>query len=174
MAESLDDGMDWLVHEGTVDPKRVSMYGASYGGYAALWGATRNPERYRCGVSLAGVTDLRRILEYDRNFMMPRSRIAWRGMLEGEERFDLQQVSPLQQVEKLKVPVLVVHGARDVRVPLDQYEPYVEALKSAGKTYESHLYPNEGHGVHDPRNREDWLEKLGAFLEKCNSPATVN
>ena len=174
MQDDLDDGMDWLVHEGTVDPKRVSIYGASYGGYAALWGATRNPERYRCGVSLAGVTDLRRILKYDHNFMMPRSRTAWRGQLEGEERFDLGQVSPLQQVEKLKVPVLVVHGARDVRVPLDQYELYIEALKGAGKTYESHLYPNEGHGVHDPRNRQDWLEKLGAFFEKCNPPTTVN
>ena len=72
------------------------------------------------------------------------------------------------------MPVLVVHGARDGRVPLDQYELYIEALKSAGKTYESHLYPNEGHGVDDPRNRQHWLEKLGAFFEKCNPPATVN
>jgi dienelactone hydrolase len=174
MQDDLDDGMDWLVREGTVDPKRVSIYGGSYGGYAALWGATRNPERYRCGASLAGVTDLQRILEYDRDFMMPRSLTAWRGKLEGEERFDLRQVSPLQQVEKLKVPVLVVHGARDVRVPLEQYELYIEALKNGGKTYVSHLFPNEGHGLHDARNRQDWLEKLGAFFEGCNPPAAVN
>jgi dipeptidyl aminopeptidase/acylaminoacyl peptidase len=173
MQDDLDDGVDWLVREGTVDAKRVAIYGGSYGGYAALWGATRSPQRYRCGASLAGVTDLQRILDYDRDYMMPRSRVAWREKLEGEERFDLRAVSPLQQVAQLKVPVLVVHGARDVRVPLDQFELYIEALKKSGKTYVSHLYPDEGHGVHDPANRGDWLEKLGMFFGQCNPADTA-
>jgi dipeptidyl aminopeptidase/acylaminoacyl peptidase len=58
MQDDIDDGMDWLVKQGIADAKRVCLVGISYGGYAALWGATRNPERYRCAVSLAGVSDI--------------------------------------------------------------------------------------------------------------------
>jgi dipeptidyl aminopeptidase/acylaminoacyl peptidase len=72
MQDDLDDGMDWLVERGIVDPARVCIVGASYGGYAALWGVTRNPERYRCAASFAGVTDFDRQLRYANDFFKHR------------------------------------------------------------------------------------------------------
>jgi len=68
MQDDLDDGMDWLAKQGTIDPKRVCIVGSSYGGHAAMWGAIRNPERYRCAARFAGVSDLKRQIKYANGF----------------------------------------------------------------------------------------------------------
>ena len=68
MQDDLDDGMDWLAKQGTIDPKRVCIVGSSYGGHAAMWGAIRNPERYRCAARFAGVSDLKRRIKYANGF----------------------------------------------------------------------------------------------------------
>jgi dipeptidyl aminopeptidase/acylaminoacyl peptidase len=169
MQDDLDDGMDWLVKSGTVDPQRVCMVGASYGGYAALWGATRNPERYRCAASLAGVTDLRQQLNYsDDFFMTSKNRRQWRERVQGPKGFDLESVSPLQQTSKLKVPILITHGTQDRTVPFKQAKSYVDKLAKEKKTFEFYEYKNEGHGLRSAANRADWFERLEEFLEKHN------
>jgi len=169
MQDDLDDGMDWLAKQGTIDPKRVCIVGASYGGYAALWGATRNPERYRCAASFAGVSDLGRQLKYDVSYTISkRYRKNWRDTVRGAPKFDLAQISPLQQIDQLKVPVLVVHGEDDKTVPYKQSSLYGAALKKAGKVHVFHSYAEEGHGFDDPANFEDWLDRLEAFLDTHN------
>ena len=70
MQDDLDDGVKWLVQQGKVDPKRVCIMGASYGGYAAMWAAARNPEIYRCAISFAGISDLAAMIRYDRRVVL--------------------------------------------------------------------------------------------------------
>ena len=171
MQDDLDDAMDWAVTQGIVDARRVCLVGASYGGYAALWGATRNPERYRCAASFAGVTNMTQQLRYSaRNFGIPQLTRDWRAKIRGPKGFDLDSVSPLAQVARLKVPVLVAHGEEDLTVPFDQAKSYADALKQAGAAFEYHAYPKEGNGFADPKNAADWLERLDAFLARHNPP----
>lgn len=168
MQDDLDDGMDWLVKNGTVDANRVCVVGASYGGYAALWAVTRNPERYRCAASFAGVTDWNRILKYDARFFTSSGLRKWRNTIRGDEGFDLDTVSPVAQASRLTRPVLIAQGQEDTIVPPKQAKIYIDALKSAGKPYEYVSYETEGHGFDDPNNLADWLKRLEEFLAKHN------
>ncbi|MDB5696670.1 MAG: family peptidase [Sphingomonas bacterium] len=169
MQDDLDDGMDWAVAQGLADPKRVCLVGASYGGYAALWGATRNPERYRCAVSFAGVSDLKAQLDYSADFFLSKkSRRKFGNKVQGDKGFDLASVSPLMQVARLKVPVLVVHGDQDSTVPPKQTTQYDRALTAAGKPHETHIYADEGHGFDKAANQKDYMDRLEAFLTKYN------
>lgn len=172
MQDDLDDGMDWLARQGTIDPRRVCVVGASYGGYAALWAVTRNPERYRCAASFAGVTDFDRILRYDSQFLSRTGSRRLKDRIRGERSFDLDAVSPLSQVARLGRPVLIGQGDDDSVVPESQAKYYVKALEQNDKIYEYKLYEGEGHGFSDPENAADWLERLEAFLERYN-PASV-
>ena len=171
MQDDLDDVMDWAVMEGLADPERVCIIGSSYGGYAALWGATRNPERYRCAISFAGVTSLKRILHYDgkyfgRSSAFRRFRDKYTG--EGDGKRDLSEVSPLEQVDHLQRPVLVAHGGDDSTVPFSQSDLYKDALEKAGKVYEFYRYEDIGHGFSDPEKEADFLRRVEAFLQKYN------
>ena len=168
MQDDLDDGMDWLTRQGTVDAKRVCVIGSSYGGYAALWAATRNPERYRCAASFAGISDVPKWLKYSGRFDGTKHRENWRSRLQGDKTFDLKTVSPLYTVDRLKVPVLIVHGEADTRVPLKQSRLYADALTAAGKVHEYYSIPDEGHGFTTSANEQLWLDKLDAFLAKYN------
>jgi dipeptidyl aminopeptidase/acylaminoacyl peptidase len=171
MQDDLDDGMDWLVREGIADPKRVCIVGSSYGGYAAIWGATRNPERYRCAASFAGITDIARQLRHSRDFFVnPKSARRWKKRVQGDEGFDLAAVSPIEHIDRLRVPLLIAHGAEDQRVPLRQSSHYAAALARAGKPHDYYVYAGEGHGFADPANVKDYLDRLEAFLKRYNPP----
>jgi len=96
MQDDLDDGVSWLAQRGTINPARVCLVGGSYGGYAALWGVIRNPDRYRCAASFAAVTDVARQLRENRkSFSATRYFREWRTRVAGEGKFDLASVSPL-------------------------------------------------------------------------------
>jgi len=171
MQDDLDDGVAWLAGQGMIDRRRVCIVGASYGGYAALWGAIRNPEIYRCAVSLAGVTDLKAILKYDSQMLVAaRYSKLWRQRVEGEEKRDLAAVSPLQQAARLNVPVLIAHGERDSTVPVDQSRRLVAALKARGARVNSVFYPGAGHGFTSSEESLDYMKRVEAFLE-LNNPA---
>jgi dipeptidyl aminopeptidase/acylaminoacyl peptidase len=172
MQDDVDDGVDWLVEQGIVDPKRVCIMGASYGGYVALWGAIRNPEKYRCAVSLAGVTDLPGMLKHDRRmFAAPRYFKQWEQRVRGEKETDLKALSPLAQAARLYVPVLIAHGERDTNVPAKQALDLIAALgRRTGKPSEVMpiFYKDEGHGLDEPANVTDFLTRLEVFLAKHN------
>lgn len=169
MQDDLDDGMDWLAGEGIVDKGRVCVVGTSYGGYAALWAAIRNPERYRCAASFAGVADWDSMLKYDRRYLTKKASKSWQARVTGEGERDLATVSPIQQAARLTRPILIAHGEDDSTVPISQSKKLVAALKKAGKSdYEYVAYKGERHGFSDPANQKDWFDRLDAFLAKHN------
>lgn len=170
MQDDLDDGMDWLVEQGFADPKRVCLVGASYGGYAAIWGVIRNPERYRCAASFAGVTDWEKQLKYDKRFFRSRYAKEWKETVQGNEDFDLDNVSPVQQIAKLTRPLLLTHGDEDSNVPFSQYKMLVKAAKKAAVPIEIKVYEDEGHGFSERANEVDWYTRLEAFLRTHNPP----
>src|SRR5688572_29835223 len=125
--------------------------GASYGGYAAIWAAMRSPDRYRCAISWAGPSDLERMMRYDRRYIIPQRYMRQRRReIEGEQRADLDTVSPLRQAERLNVPVLIGHGEQDIRVPVAQSRDLVRALTRRGAPVESVFYPKSGHDFTTP------------------------
>lgn len=169
MQDDLDDGMDWLVKQGIADKGRVCVVGASYGGYAALWAAIRNPERYRCAASFAGVADWAAMLKYDRRYLTKKASASWQARVTGEGDLDLTAVSPTQQAARLTRPLLIAHGEDDSNVPISQSKKLVAALKKAGiNDFEYVAYKKEGHGFADPANQKDWFDRLDAFLAKHN------
>lgn len=168
MQDDLDDGMDWLVKQGIVDAKRVCLVGSSYGGYAALWGVIRNPERYRCAASFAGVTNFKKQLRYDERFFSSRHAREWKDKVRGDKDFDLDLVSPALQAKRLIRPVLLTHGKDDTTVPFSQYKLMVAAAADAGVAIETKIYEDEGHGFAKRENEQDWYDRLEAFLRKHN------
>jgi dipeptidyl aminopeptidase/acylaminoacyl peptidase len=175
MIDDIEDGVDWLVHEGIADGGRVCIMGASYGGYAALWAPIRHPERYRCAISFAGVTDVRAMLRYDsRRFTATRYSREWRRWVEGEEHSDMDAISPLRQAARISVPLLVAHGERDRNVPVAQSHDLIRAIARAGTgaNVESIFYPEAVHGFTRPQDSTDFLRRVEAFLAAHN-PATV-
>ncbi len=169
MQDDVDDGVAWLAAQGTIDPKRVCIMGASYGGYAAMWAAARNPGAYRCAISFAGISDIEAQLEFDRpSFPSRRIFAGWRERIQGDKAFRLATISPLARVSDLKVPILIAHGSADTTVPFDQSVKLHEALTRLGRTHEFAPYAGEGHGLADPANGADFLERVGAFLARYN------
>lgn len=167
MQDDLDDAMDWAVAEGIADPQRVCLVGGSYGGYAAMWGVIRNPERYRCAASWAGVSDWDSMLKYDRKFTSRASNRRWRDRVEGED-FDLDDVSPLETVERLQRPLLVAHGTEDYNVPFKQHERFTRAARRADKSLTTLVIEDEGHSFSTPENEKKWYDALEAFLAEHN------
>lgn len=168
MQDDIDDGIAWLAKSGTIDRKRVCILGASYGGYAALWGAIRSPQAYRCAVSIAGVTDIPALLRYDQRLFAPgRYYREWERKIRGLEKLDLAAVSPLEQADRLTLPVLIAHGENDDVVPPIQSRELIKALKQ-NKKVESVFYPGEGHSFLKRENKLDLLRRIEAFLAKYN------
>lgn len=169
MQDDLDDGVDWLASTGKIDPKRVCIVGGSYGGYAALWGVIRNPERYRCAASMAGVTDLEAQLSSNRkSFSATRYFRQWRTKVQGAGKFDLKTVSPLYQSARLTRPVLLVHGEKDEVVPVKQGKAMVEAMQKANADYVANFYKDGGHDFSNSKDMTDFFTRLDAFLAKHN------
>jgi dipeptidyl aminopeptidase/acylaminoacyl peptidase len=169
MQDDLDDGVRWLASRGVIDPKRVCIMGASYGGYAAMWAAARNPEIYRCAVSFAGISEVRTMLRYDPSTGIARRYYKdWRDRIRGEAGFDLGAVSPLNRASSIRVPLLIAHGKEDHVVPAAQSTNMHEAMRRARIEHEFVLYPDEGHGFEKGANSIDFLRRVEAFLTRHN------
>lgn len=169
MQDDIDDAMDWAVKQGIADPGRVCVVGSSYGGYAALWAVIRNPERYRCAASFAGVTDWAKQIAYNSNFLSSKGKRSWRTTVVGQDaKFDLGSVSPARQVARLTRPVLLAHGDEDTTVPFSQYKRMRDAAAQANVPLELLVFPGEAHGFDRPENEQKWYETLEAFLAKHN------
>jgi dipeptidyl aminopeptidase/acylaminoacyl peptidase len=169
MQDDVTDGVRHLIEQKVADPRRICIYGTSYGGYSALWGLVKTPELYRCGVSLAGATDIEALLagrsDFNRN---PAARELFRFRLGtlAKERPSFEAVSPLKHAHRIQVPVLIAHGEKDARVPVSHGRNMVEALKAHGKAHEWMLFEREGHGLVYVSNQRKYYKALLAFLDR--------
>ncbi|MGF7150566.1 dipeptidyl aminopeptidase/acylaminoacyl peptidase [Sphingomonas zeicaulis] len=169
MQDDIDDGAKWLATSGVADAKRVCIMGASFGGYAAMWAAARNPDIYRCAISFAGISDVGAMLRYDRKqFSAPRYFSDWRERVAGDKKFELGQISPLLAIDRMSMPILIAHGSKDSNVPMSQSRRLHDALTKAGKAHDYVIYEGEGHGFEKPENSVDFLERVGRFLDTHN------
>jgi len=168
MQDDLIDAIDHLASLGIADPRRVCIAGASYGGYAALRAAQRDGARYRCAVSYAGVADVPGMQKYDGGFLNGATRRAsWKDT--GD---NLKQISPLYGAEQFSIPVLLMHGKQDLRVPVAQSRQMAERLRKAGKEVKYLEQPEADHYFSRTADRLQFLTELDAFLAKYN-PATA-
>lgn len=164
MQDDLVDGVAWAVNQGIADPKKLAIFGGSYGGYAALMGATCTPDLFCCGISSCGASNLITWLQT----MPPYWSLAqWEqriGKLNDEEF--LKSRSPLFKIDQIKMPMLIAHGANDVRVKQAESEQIVAAMKEKGIDYEYLLFPDEGHGLARIENRLKFYAHVEQFLAK--------
>ncbi|MBP7651218.1 MAG: S9 family peptidase, partial [Phenylobacterium sp.] len=175
MQTDLSDGVKHLAGQGVIDPRRVCIVGASYGGYAALAGVALEPEVYRCAVSLAGLSDLHKMLVWLRSRMggeRNETTRYWRRFMgiEGRDESGLDAFSPALQVTKIKAPVLLIHGKDDLVVPFEQSQLMADALTAAGKPVELVTLAAEDHWLSRGATRTQMLQATVTFLEKANPP----
>jgi dipeptidyl aminopeptidase/acylaminoacyl peptidase len=159
MHDDITSGARWLISEGIADPKRMCIVGWSYGGYAALIGVVKEPDLYRCAVSIAGVSDLPRLQRDDGRFYGGR---AARRELTGSNRSELLEVSPLKQANRIKVPVLLVHGEDDIQVLVDHSKVMARELNRNHIRNELVLIKEGDHAL----SRGEWRLTLFTRIEK--------
>lgn len=167
--DDLVDGVRWTVKEGAVDGERMCVFGASFGGYAALMLAAREPALFRCAVGYVGVYDLS-LLAKPENRRDDAVRAAYIARTVGSDKALLDQASPVTQADKITVPVLLVHGGKDKIAPVAHAEAMRDALVKAGHPPEWLLAPNEGHGFYDTQNQTAFYQRLESFLAKSIGP----
>lgn len=172
MQTDLSDGLRHLARQGVIDPKRVCVAGVSYGGYAALAGATIDQGVYRCAVSVAGIADLRRQVAYSSARGGGITQRYWNRFIGAESRGDevFDTYSPLRLVAKVDIPILLIHGKDDTVVPASQSELMADALKKAGKPHELVIQKGADHWLSRGDTRLETLEATMAFVEKHNPP----
>lgn len=164
MQDDITDGAMWLVDQGIADPQRMCIVGASYGGYAALMGAVKTPDLFQCAVSFAGVSDLKLLLRrsfWFRNRELVGAQIGdtWR------DKDRLNATSPLEQVDRIRIPVLIAHGNKDRVVDIKHSNKMAKALMSNGKVFEYLELEDGDHRLSLQRNRTILFERMASFLE---------
>lgn len=167
MHDDLVDAVDWAVKKGYADPKNTAIYGGSYGGFAALVGATFTPDLFKCAVDIVGpsnlITFIKTIPPYWSVFLAEFHKRV--GNPDTEEEF-LKSRSPLFKVDAIKIPMLIAQGANDPRVKQAESEQVVATMKKKGIDHEYMLFPDEGHGFAKPQNRLKFYSVAEKFLAK--------
>jgi dienelactone hydrolase len=172
MQTDLSDGVRYLAGQGIIDPKRVCIVGASYGGYAALAGVTVESGVYRCAVSVAGISDLRRFRKWTIANEVGVSQRYWDRFMGTADQKDpaLIAISPIEHVGAVTVPVLLIHGRDDTVVPFEQSDVMESALKRAGKSVEMVTMKHEDHWLSRSETRLQMLQATVDFLKVNNPP----
>ena len=174
MQDDITDGVQMLVEQGVADPARMCIVGGSYGGYAALVGASLTPDLYKCAVSIAGLSDLEDFISWrKRNWGSDSEGYRYWLKAIGDPDKDeqkLKEVSPLQLVDRIKIPVLLLHGSDDFVVPIAQSRAMKKALDRNGKKTELVEFEKEGHSGWQPYNYVRALTTIDQFLWKNLGP----
>ena len=172
MQSDLSDGVRYLANQGTIDPKRVCIVGASYGGYAALAGVTIESGVYRCAVSVAGISDLRRFRKWTIANQLGHSQRYWDRFMGTADQNDpaLSAISPIEHIAAVTVPVLLIHGRDDTVVPFEQSDVMLSALKRAGKPVTLVTMKHEDHWLSRSETRLQMLQATVDFLKANNPP----
>jgi dipeptidyl aminopeptidase/acylaminoacyl peptidase len=173
MHDDLIDGVDWAISRGITRQDQVGIFGGSYGGYAALVGLTFTPDRFACGASLVGPSNIATMIESFPPY--------WRPMLENtmyrhvgdpadpKQRARMLEQSPITRVDQIRKPLLILQGANDPRVVKAESDQIVEAMKARNLPVTYLLYPDEGHGFARPENTLSATAVMEGFFAQCLS-----
>src|SRR5436190_11141663 len=165
LQDNITDGVNWLIKEGTADPKKVAIYGGSYGGYATLAGITSTPDLYAAAVDYVGVANLFTFMKTIPPYWKPYLEMFQEmvGDMEKDKAL-LEAASPVFHVDKIKTPLFIAQGAKDPRVNKAESDQMVEALRKRGIEVQYMVKDNEGHGFSNEENRFDVYEAMEKFL----------
>lgn len=169
MQTDLSDGVRFLAAKGVIDPKRVAIFGASYGGYAALAGATIDAGVYTCAVSVAGISDVKAMFDaadYNTNYIESNGVLYLRKYLGDPSRFG--EISPWKQAARAYCPILLIHGTDDTVVSIEQSQRMEKALKAAGKDVQFITYKGQTHWEDIASSRIEMMTAIVDFIQKYN------
>ncbi len=169
MQNDLTDAVKYLVDEGIADPDRVCIYGASYGGYATMAGLAFTPDLYKCGINYVGVTDVGLLFTSMPKTWEPAKELMKIQIGDPTDEALMNRMSPLAHVDKIKAPLMIVHGALDPRVVKQHATDLRTALKARGiklSKDEWIMKKDEGHGFRKEENRIELYKKMEKFLAK--------
>ena len=162
MQDDVTDATKWLIDQHLADPKEICIVGASYGGYAALEGAEKEPSLYACAAAIAPVTDLPAFIRDRRNFAFADQNIPQIG----DDSSKLEATSPDLHADQIQIPILLIHGRKDFTVSVQQTEKMEAALIAAGKTEQTIYLADADHYLGRPGDRLAVLNALGGFLAR--------
>ena len=174
MQNDVTDGVKALIDQGLVDPKRICIVGASYGGYAALAGAAFTPDLYACAVSVNGISDLPGMLgnAEKRGGEESNALAYWTAHIGAAHDPAVIAASPFRVADRIKTPILLIHGENDTVVPIMQSQIMANALKESGKTHAFIRLEGEDHWLSRSDTRIRLLQELDVFLARyLNAPA---
>ena len=170
--DDIEDGTRWAIKSGLADPRHIAIVGASYGGYSTLFALGHNPDLYRCGISIAGVTDWFALIQSKDSGEEKFARDYW-NMQDGDPSNDeafLKSISPVNFADKITAPLLIIQGKDDRTVPPKQAHMIIDALESAGHPPESLFIAHAGHGFFSNDTRLEEFKAIDAFLAKNLGP----
>ncbi len=171
MQDDVTDGVQWLVKQGIADPKRIGIYGGSYGGYTTLAGVTFTPDLYAAAVDYVGVSNLFTFMKTIPPY--------WKPMLEkmqamvgdpDKDKDRLTATSPALHADRIKTPLFIAQGARDPRVNKAESDQVVEALKKRGVEVQYLVKDNEGHGFRNEENQLEFYSAMESFFSSHLKP----
>lgn len=160
MQDDLEDAVTYLIKQNIADPKKVGIVGASYGGYAALMGATKTPDLFQCAISFAGMSDLVKMRDTFRYYA---NKNTYREQF-GNDKKQLKETSPARMADRVKIPILLIHGDQDTSVPVAQSRLMADRLKSAGKIYQYLELEDGSHYLDYLPHRQQTFEAMDTFL----------
>ncbi|MBC7663122.1 MAG: S9 family peptidase [Caulobacter sp.] len=169
MQEDINAGVKYLVDQKIADPQRMCILGGSYGGYAALWALEKDPLLFKCGIDVAGVSDLRKMLHDDSD--TSKSAVAREIVRHelgdaSEMKVTFDSVSPLKHADRIVAPLLLVHGDLDQRVPVSHGKEMHEAMTDLKKEVEWIEFPDEPHGIYKTQNIRIYYAAVFKLLER--------
>lgn len=170
LQEDIADGVRWTIDNKLADPDRICIYGASFGGYSALIQPILYPDMYKCAIGYVGVYDLPLMRKTDTNNGASKRTRRFFDRTLGMDTQALASISPVQRVNELKVPVMLVHGKDDKTAEFNQHKAMEAALQGAGRPAETFVVPGEGHGFVKPENVAELYRRMEAFLGKHIGP----
>lgn len=173
MQDDVTDGVQWLFDQGIADPKRIAIYGASYGGYATLSGVTKTPDLYAAAVNYVGVSNLFTFMNTIPPYWEPFRQQMYAMVGNPENPADkarMTATSPALNADRIRTPLLVAQGARDPRVNKAESDQIVQALRARGVDVEYMVKDNEGHGFANEENRFEFYGAMERFLAKHLKP----
>ena len=167
MQNDITDGVKYLVGQGIADPKRIAIYGGSYGGYATLSGITTTPELYACAIDYVGVSNLFTFMRTIPPYWKPYLEMMYTMVGNPTNQADsvmMHKFSPVFNVDNIKCPLFIAQGAQDPRVNKAESDQMVEALRNRNIEVQYMVKDNEGHGFHNEENKFEFYGAMEKFL----------